>query len=98
MRQMVLDEMKSGKTMYKVELDVLGITHANIGAGLTEKWSLLSMLGAFIGSHHAGERHVHGHLQVSSSQRYKKRATHFLRSVALPASIAYQAGLRVVWP
>jgi HD-like signal output (HDOD) protein/CheY-like chemotaxis protein len=52
MYQMVLDEMKGGSTMYDVELDVLGITHANIGAGLAQKWQLPGMLGAVIGSHH----------------------------------------------
>lgn len=53
MCQMVLDEMKGGNSMYEVELDVLGITHANIGAGLAEKWQLPGMLGSVIGVHHA---------------------------------------------
>lgn len=52
MYQMVLDEMKGGKTMYEVELEVLGITHADIGAGLAAKWQLPSVLGSVIGSHH----------------------------------------------
>jgi len=53
MYQMVLDEMKDGSTMYEMELDVLGITHADIGAGLSAKWQLPTALGAVIGSHHA---------------------------------------------
>ena len=38
--------------MYEMELDVLGITHADIGAGLSAKWQLPSALGAVIGSDH----------------------------------------------
>jgi hypothetical protein len=26
--------------MYEVDLDVMGITHANIGAGLVDKWQV----------------------------------------------------------
>ena len=52
MYKMVLDEMTAGTSMYDVELDVLGITHANIGAGLASKWQLPSSLSAVIGEHH----------------------------------------------
>ena len=38
--------------MYEVELGVMGITHANIGAGLADKWQLLGPLGTVIGQHH----------------------------------------------
>lgn len=52
MFQMVLDEMKAGNAMYDVEMDVLGLTHAHIGAGLAEKWQLPASLSAVIGHHH----------------------------------------------
>ena len=52
MFQMVLDEMKAGNGMYDVELDVLGLTHTHIGAGLAEKWQLPASLSAVIGHHH----------------------------------------------
>lgn len=38
--------------MYDVEMDVLGLTHAHIGAGLAAKWQLPSSLSAVIGHHH----------------------------------------------
>ena len=38
MFQMVLDEMKTGKGMHEVEMDVLGLTDTHIGAGLADKW------------------------------------------------------------
>jgi HD-like signal output (HDOD) protein/CRP-like cAMP-binding protein len=52
MFQMVLDEMKAGNSMYDIEMDVLGLTHAHIGVGLAAKWQLPSSLSAVIGHHH----------------------------------------------
>ncbi len=52
MFQMVLDEMKAGNGIYDVEMDVLGLTHAHIGAGLADKWQLPTSLSAVIGTHH----------------------------------------------
>ena len=52
MFQMVLDEMKAGKGMHEVEMDVLGLTDTHIGAGLADKWQLPSSLSSVIGSHH----------------------------------------------
>ncbi len=50
---MVVDEMRSkSSTMYEMEQDVLGITHADIGAALAAKWQLPDILSQVIGSHH----------------------------------------------
>ncbi len=49
---MVLEEMKSGKTMFDCENDVLGITHENVGEGLALKWQLPDNLIQIIGHHH----------------------------------------------
>jgi HD-like signal output (HDOD) protein len=50
---MVADEIRTtGHTMYAVEQDVLGITHADIGSALSEKWQLPDMLSQVIGYHH----------------------------------------------
>ena len=38
-----------------VELDVLGITHCDIGEALAAKWQLPSLLTQVIGTHHKPE-------------------------------------------
>ncbi len=53
MYQMVVEELKGGKTMLEVEEDVLGITHANVGEALASKWQLPDGLVQVIGTHHA---------------------------------------------
>ena len=52
MYQMVFEDMHSGVTMYGTEQDVLGITHADVGAALAEKWQLPDTLTQVIGYHH----------------------------------------------
>ena len=50
---MVANEIRtSGNSMYAVEQDVLGITHADIGSALASKWQLPEILSRVIGSHH----------------------------------------------
>ena len=53
MYQMVLPEVRSGKTMFQVEEGTLGITHQDIGDALATKWKLPEDLTHVIGSHHA---------------------------------------------
>ena len=57
---MVLEEMrKDNKSMYDVETEVLGITHADVGAALATKWQLPDMLSKVIGYHHVpGEEDI----------------------------------------
>ena len=52
MYQMVFEDMSSGATMYGTEREVLGITHADVGAALAEKWQLPDALTQVIGYHH----------------------------------------------
>lgn len=52
MYQMVLDEMKSGLSMFAVEKNVLGLTHQDVGEGLAIKWQLPDDLVSVIGHHH----------------------------------------------
>ena len=63
--QMVLEGMEGGKSMHEVEQHVLGITHADIGAALADKWQLPSVLVSVIGHHHdpsSEETHPMTHL------------------------------------
>ena len=53
MFQMVSDEIRSkAGTMLEVEIDVLGLTHADIGQALASKWQLPDILSQVIGMHH----------------------------------------------
>jgi len=53
MFQMVLPEVRAGKTMFQVEDEMLGITHQDIGDALATKWQLPDDLTHVIGHHHA---------------------------------------------
>ncbi len=51
--QLVMDTAQAqGKTLYEIESDVLGITHAEVGSALAARWQLPESLAAVIGGHH----------------------------------------------
>lgn len=55
--QLVLDTAQAqGKTLYEIETDVLGITHAEVGAALAARWQLPESLAAVIGGHYRPAR------------------------------------------
>jgi HD-like signal output (HDOD) protein len=52
--QLVIDTAQGqGRSLYEIETDVLGITHAEVGAALAARWQLPESLAAVIGGHHA---------------------------------------------
>lgn len=51
--QLVIDTAQAqGRSLYEIETDVLGITHAEVGAALAARWQLPESLAAVIGGHH----------------------------------------------
>lgn len=57
--QLVMDTAQAqGKTLYEIETDVLGITHAEVGAALAARWQLPESLAAVIGGHHNPSKDV----------------------------------------
>jgi HD-like signal output (HDOD) protein len=51
--QLVMDTAQAqGKTLYEIEADVLGITHAEVGSALATRWQLPESLSAVVGGHH----------------------------------------------
>lgn len=55
--QLVMDTAQAqGKTLYEIEADVLGITHAEVGSALATRWQLPESLSAVVGGHHKPPR------------------------------------------
>ena len=53
MFQMVGEEIRGkASTMLDIEMDVLGLTHADVGQALASKWKLPDILSQVIGMHH----------------------------------------------
>jgi HD-like signal output (HDOD) protein len=85
-RQIVTETQKSGRSIHDVESEILGVTHAEIGAYLLGIWGLPYSIVEAVAHHHTPQRAASSSWDVLGAVHV---ASHFAGELAFPRSEAH---------